>query len=74
MRAIWPWTLASLFCAGIIHVAAVFGVPYVASRDGWSRLAAMSDTNQLYMLPIAGTRCRCPSWLRTSPTLSAAST
>jgi uncharacterized membrane protein len=60
MRAIWPWSLAALFCAGIIHAAAVFGVPYVASRDGWSRLAELSESNQLYILPIAGAEMPLP--------------
>lgn len=53
MRPFWPWMLAALFCAGIIHVLAVFGVPYVASRDAWARLSAISGVNQLYVLPIA---------------------
>jgi uncharacterized membrane protein len=53
MRTMWPWVLASVFCAGIIHVLAVFGVPYLASRDAWARLTALSGENQLYLLPIA---------------------
>jgi uncharacterized membrane protein len=53
MRPFWPWMLAVLFCAGMIHVLAVFGVPYVASRDAWARLSAISGENQLYLLPIA---------------------
>jgi uncharacterized membrane protein len=53
MRAFWPWLLASVFCAGVIHVLTVFGVPYLATRDAWSRLYALSDQNQLYLLPIA---------------------
>ena len=53
MRAFWPWLLASIFCAGVIHVLTVFGVPYLATRDAWSRLSALSDENQLYLLPIA---------------------
>jgi uncharacterized membrane protein len=53
MRAFWPWLLASLFCAGLIHVLTVFGVPYLATRDAWSRLSALSAENQLYLLPIA---------------------
>ncbi len=53
MRSLWPWALAAVFCAGIIHILAVFGIPYVASRDAWARLSAVSDENQLYLLPIA---------------------
>jgi uncharacterized membrane protein len=53
MRGFWPWLLASVFCAGVIHVLAVFGIPYLATRDAWSRLSALSASNQLYLLPIA---------------------
>jgi uncharacterized membrane protein len=60
MRAFWPWLLASIFCAGVIHVATVFGVPYLATRDAWSRLSALSDLNQLYLLPIAAPNAPLP--------------
>ena len=53
MRPFWPWMLAVIFCAGFIHVLAVFGIPYVASRDAWARLSTISAENQLYLLPIA---------------------
>jgi uncharacterized membrane protein len=53
MRGFFPWFLAALFCAGVIHVLTVFGVPYLATRDAWSRLSALSGQNQLYLLPIA---------------------
>jgi len=60
MRAFWPWLLAAVFCAGLIHVLAVLGVPYLASRDGWSRLGEMSDENQIYLLPIAAADAPLP--------------
>ena len=64
MRSIWPsfwpWMLAAAFCAGIIHILAVFGVPYVASRDAWARLSAISGENQLYLLPLASTDMPLP--------------
>jgi uncharacterized membrane protein len=56
----WPWALAAMFCAGIIHITTVFGVPYLASRDAWSRLEAFSSPNQLYILPIAATDTPLP--------------
>jgi uncharacterized membrane protein len=56
----WPWALAAMFCAGIIHIASVFGVPYLASRDAWSRLEALSGSNQLYILPTAATETPLP--------------
>ncbi|NJM34499.1 MAG: DUF1254 domain-containing protein [Rhodomicrobium sp.] len=45
--------LASVFCAGIIHILAVFGVPYVASQDAWARLSKIGGLNQIYVMPVA---------------------
>lgn len=53
MRPFVPWMLAIAFCSAVIHIVAVFAVPYVASRDAWARLSEMSSENQLYQLPIA---------------------
>ena len=53
MRPFVPWMLAVVFAATLIHILAVFGVPYVASRDAWARLSEISSPNQLYLLPIA---------------------
>ena len=53
MRPFWPWLLASVFCAGMIHVLTVFGVPHLASRDAWARLSALSPENKLELLPVA---------------------
>ena len=36
--SLWPWFIASLLAAGIIHILTVFGVPYVATQDAWARL------------------------------------
>jgi len=49
----WPWLIAILFCAGIVHIAAVFAVPYLATRDAWARVTSISAENQLYLLPVA---------------------
>jgi uncharacterized membrane protein len=49
----WPWLLATFFCAGIIHISTVFAVPHLATQDAWSRLKAITSENQLYLLPSA---------------------
>jgi uncharacterized membrane protein len=49
----WPWLIAVAFCAGTIHIAAVFAVPYLATRDAWARLTSISSENRLYLLPVA---------------------
>jgi uncharacterized membrane protein len=60
MRALWPWLGASLFCAGVIHILAVFGVPYVASRDAWARLSAIAEVNSMYVMPVAASEAPLP--------------
>ncbi len=60
MRTLWPWLVASLFCAGVIHVLAVFGVPYVASRDAWARLSKMTELNRIYVMPVAASEAPLP--------------
>jgi uncharacterized membrane protein len=60
MRPFWPWALAAMFCAGVIHILAVFGVPFVASRDAWARLSALSRENQLYILPLGAVETPLP--------------
>lgn len=49
----WPWLIATIFCAGIVHILAVFSVPYLATRDAWARVSSVSENNQLYLLPVA---------------------
>lgn len=60
IRTLWPWLIAALFCAGIIHILVVFGVPYVASRDAWARLSSISDENRMYVLPVAASESPLP--------------
>ena len=60
MRTLWPWLVASLFCAGIIHVLTVFGVPYVASQDAWARLSKIVEMNRIYVMPVAASEAPLP--------------
>jgi len=60
IRTLWPWLVAALFCAGVIHILVVFGVPYVASRDAWARLSSLSDENRMYVLPVAASETPLP--------------
>jgi uncharacterized membrane protein len=60
MRTLWPWLLASVFCAGVIHILTVFGVPYVATRDAWARLSQISDINRMNVLPVAASETPLP--------------
>lgn len=60
IRTLWPWLIASLFCAGVIHILTVFGVPYVASRDAWARLSDISEQNRMMVLPVAASETPLP--------------
>lgn len=60
MRALWPWLVAALFCAGVIHILTVFGVPYIATRDAWARLSTISSENRIHLLPVAASETPLP--------------
>ncbi len=51
MKVSWTTILAGLVAAGVIHIVAVLGAPYLARQDAWGRLAQISDLNQLYVMP-----------------------
>jgi uncharacterized membrane protein len=44
-----PWVLAGLVTAGIIHILCVFGVPWLAAQDAWTRLSASARPNALFI-------------------------
>jgi uncharacterized membrane protein len=60
MLRMWPWLLASLFAAGVIHILAVFGVPFLASRDAWARLSQISSENRIHVLSVAASEAPLP--------------
>jgi len=51
MRVSWFTIAAAIVAGGVIHIAAVLSVPYLAREDAWGRLARFSSVNQLYLLP-----------------------
>ena len=60
MLRLWPWLIASLFAAGVIHILAVFGVPFLASRDAWARLSLLSAENRIHVLSVAASEPPLP--------------
>jgi uncharacterized membrane protein len=60
MLRLWPWLVASLFAAGVIHILAVFGVPFLASRDAWARLSRISGENRIHVLSVAASETPLP--------------
>ena len=60
MLRLWPWLIAALFAAGVIHILAVFGVPFLASRDAWARLSQISAENRIHVLSVAASDTPLP--------------
>lgn len=60
MLRLWPWLIAALFAAGVIHILAVFGVPFLASRDAWARLSQLSSENRIHVLSVAASEPPLP--------------
>jgi uncharacterized membrane protein len=50
----WMALLAVASLSGVIHIGVVLSLPYVAERDAWTRVAAISSANQFYVLPAGG--------------------
>jgi uncharacterized membrane protein len=44
------WVIAAISLAGIIHIVTVLVLPYVAERDAWTRLSAITPLNQMAVL------------------------
>lgn len=53
MRTFWLAIPAAILLAGVIHVAAVLGMPHLAPSNAWERLAALVETNEVLVLPVA---------------------
>lgn len=53
MRSFWLAVPAAFVLAGLIHVAAVLAMPYLAPRTAWERLSALADSNEMLILPAA---------------------
>ena len=47
----WFWVLAGLLLGGIIHISAIFALPYLASSSAWARLEGVTPLNAPRILP-----------------------
>lgn len=54
MRIRWLSVFVALILAAVVHLAAVLALPFLATKDGWARLADLGDVNRLVVLPAAG--------------------
>ena len=46
-------TLTIIFLAAFIHIVAVLSLPYLAPKNAWARVTALTDENQMIVLPAA---------------------
>lgn len=51
MKIPWFHVAAVVLLACLIHIVVVLSVPYLASRNAWSRLSRLGETNRLLVLP-----------------------
>jgi uncharacterized membrane protein len=49
----WPYLLAALFAAGIVHIATTLIMPHLTSGDAYSRLSQSLPANTFVILPPA---------------------
>jgi uncharacterized membrane protein len=47
MRGLLPWLAAGVLMGGVLHILAVFALPYVAEHDAWARLSSVLTINEL---------------------------
>ena len=45
--------LTIVFLATFIHIVAVLSLPYLAPKNAWARVTALTDENQMIVLPAA---------------------
>jgi len=53
MRTIAFNVLAVILLAAFIHITAVLSMPYLAPKNAWARISALSDANRMIVLPAA---------------------
>lgn len=54
------WILGGLLLGGIVHLATVLLLPTIASRDGYVRLAPVTELNKITLLPQPAPDARLP--------------
>jgi len=45
--------LVIIVLAAFIHITAVLSMPYLAPKNAWARISALSDANRMFVLPAA---------------------
>lgn len=51
MSRVLMWLLAGVVLGGIVHLASVLALPTTATRDSFSRLSPLTETNKVTLLP-----------------------
>ncbi len=53
MRTAIVSALGIIFLAALIHITAVLSLPYLAPKNAWARVSALSEANKMVVLPAA---------------------
>jgi uncharacterized membrane protein len=53
MRNVILTGLTIFFLAAFIHIVAVLSLPYLAPKNAWTRVSALTDANRMVVLPAA---------------------
>lgn len=53
MRTVALNALAIFILAAFIHIMAVLSLPYLAPKNAWARISALSEANRMVVLPAA---------------------
>lgn len=53
MRTTVVSALGVLLLAAFIHIVAVLSLPYLAPKNAWARVSALSEPNRMFVLPAA---------------------
>lgn len=53
MRTAMVSALSIVLLAALIHIAAVLSLPYLAPKNAWARVSALSEANRMVVLPAA---------------------
>jgi len=53
MRTVMVSALGIVLLAALIHITAVLSLPYLAPKNAWARVSALSEANRMVVLPAA---------------------
>ena len=56
----FPWAIAVVIVAGIVHIVSILAMPRLAPRDAFARVERLAAAHRMVLLPAAGTDPTAP--------------